>query len=136
MGSGVEGKTIFVLDSGGASRSICMVSVLNKAKKLYICNRTFEMAVTLSGDVNKQVPDSSTVVPMEYDKMKKVIEKSDIFINATGVGTFSEADKIPIDSRLLNKRVFVFDAIYNPPKTKDCYWKQKDQVAGRCQGWV
>ena len=118
LGSKVEGKDIFVLGSGGASRAICMILALNKARKIYICNRTFEKAVALSGDVNKYALGSSTAIPMEYGEMSKTIKNVDVFINTTNVGTFPEVDEIPIDSSLLNRKLVVCDVIYNPRKTK------------------
>lgn len=118
LGSKVEGKNIFVLGSGGASRAISMVLALNKARKVYICNRTFEKALALSEDINKNAPGVSAAIPMEYDEMKKNIENVDVFINTTSVGTFPEVDEIPIDSSLLNEKLVVCDVIYNPKKTK------------------
>ena len=118
MGSGVEGKNIFVLGSGGASRAICMISALNKARKIFICNRTFEKAIALAEDINKYVPESSIALPMECDEMSKTIRNADVFINTTSVGTFPKVDEIPIDSSLLNKKLIVYDVIYNPQKTK------------------
>lgn len=114
----IEEKKVFVLGSGGASRAICMTLALNKAKKLYICNRTFEKALALVEDINKFMPESSTAIPMEYDDMKKAVEHADVFINTTSVGMFPEIDEIPIDSSLLKKELIVYDVVYNPRKTK------------------
>jgi len=118
LGYNVEGKNIFVLGSGGASRAICMGLAFNKARKIYICNRTFEKAVALSKDINKHIPGSSIAIPMEYNEMRKNIKNVDAFINTTNVGTFPKVDEMPIDSSLLNEKLVVCDVIYNPKKTK------------------
>lgn len=114
----VEGKNVFVLGSGGASRAISMTLALNKANKIYICNRTHEKAVALVNDINNQAGECSIAVPMEYEEMEKAIKDSDILINSTSVGMYPNVDKSPISKNLLNKKLIVYDAVYNPKKTK------------------
>lgn len=114
----VEGKNVFVLGSGGASRAISMTLALNKANKIYICNRTHEKAVALVNDINNQAGECSIAVPMEYEEMEKAIKDSDILINATSIGMYPNVDKSPISKNLLNKKLIVYDAVYNPKKTK------------------
>lgn len=116
--SKMEGKNVLILGSGGASRAISMTLALNKAKKIYICNRTYEKAVSLSNDINNQVESCSKAIHMEYDFMKEAIEHSDVLINATSIGMYPDSDSSPIDKRLLNKNLIVCDAVYNPRKTK------------------
>lgn len=114
----IEGKNILILGSGGASRAISMTLALNKAKKIYICNRTYEKAVSLSNDINNQVGNCSEAIPMEYDLMKEAINLSDVLINTTSIGMFPDSDLSPIDKILLNKNLIVCDIVYNPKKTK------------------
>ena len=118
LGSNIEGKNIFVLGSGGAARAICTVLAFHKAKKVCICNRTYEKAFALSTDINSYIPYSTFAIPMEYNEMKKSMQDVDVFINTTNVGIFPEAHEMPIDSSLLNNKLTVCDVIYNPRKTK------------------
>ena len=117
-GKKIAGKRVFVLGSGGASRAICMTLALNKADKIYICNRTFEKAEALADDVNKQSGISSIAVPFVYKDMEKAINDSDVLINTTSVGMLPNVDKSPLDKNLLNSKLTVCDAVYNPKKTK------------------
>lgn len=116
--SNIEGKNVLMLGSGGAARAIGMTLALNKAKKIYICNRTHEKAVSLSNDINNQVGSCSEAIPMEYELIKKVINYSDVLINTTSVGMFPDLESSPIDKMLLNKNLIVCDIVYNPRKTK------------------
>lgn len=117
-GSSVDGKSFFVLGSGGVSRAICTTLAFNKVRKIVICNRTYEKAVFLSEDINKIIPNLSIAIPMVYEKMKKAIEECDVLVNTTNIGTFPKTEETPIDKKLLKKNLIVYDVIYNPRKTR------------------
>jgi len=114
----IEGKNVFILGSGGASRAISMTLALNKANKIYICNRTYEKAVALVNDINNQAGECSIAVPMEYEDMEKAINSSDVLINTTSIGMYPNVEDSPLDKNLINKKLIVCDAVYNPKKTK------------------
>ena len=114
----IEGKNVFILGSGGAARAISMTLALNKANKIYICNRTFETASALSAEINNQVGNLSFAVPMIYEDMEKAINDTDVLINCTSVGMLPNANETPLNKKLLNSKLIVCDAIYNPRKTQ------------------
>ncbi len=117
-GTGIEGKTVFILGSGGAARAIGMTLALNKAKKIYICNRTYDKAALLSDDISKQTNTKSVAVLMEQNEIKKALNDSDVLINTTSVGMYPNINESPIDKSLINNKLTVCDAVYNPRKTK------------------
>ncbi|MGI5998929.1 MAG: shikimate dehydrogenase, partial [Lutispora sp.] len=114
----VTGKNIFILGSGGAARAISMTLAMNKANRLYICNRTFERAEGLVRDINSKYGNVAISIPMLRQKMEEAITDAEILINATSVGTYPNIDEIPIDKELLNGNFAVCDVVYNPKKTK------------------
>lgn len=114
----VANKNVFILGSGGAARAICMMLAMENTRNIQICNRTYKKAIALSEDINKYVPELSVTIPMEHKKIKEAIREADILINTTSVGTYPEINEIPINPKLLNKKLTVCDVIYNPPKTK------------------
>lgn len=114
----IEGKNVFILGSGGAARAIGMTLALNKVNKIYICNRTYEKALNLSIDINKQTGGFTEAIVMEYENMKIALESSDVFINATSIGMLPDSENSPLVKSLLNKNLIVCDAVYNPKKTK------------------
>lgn len=117
-GTAIEGKEVFVLGSGGASRGICMTLALNKAKRIYICNRTYEKAIALAKYINNQVEGCSIPVPMINKEIEKAVNSSDVLINTTSVGMFPDVYDTPLDKSVLNKKLIVCDAAYNPKKTR------------------
>jgi len=114
----VEGKKVFILGAGGASRAVSMTLAMNKAQKIYICNRTYEKAESLCEDINAKIGNVSLAVPMEYEHMKKAIEDCDVLINTTTVGMYPDGDVSPLDKKLINDSLIVCDIVYNPRKTK------------------
>lgn len=117
-GTKIHGKNVFILGSGGASRAISMTLALKKANKIYICNRTYERAVSLAEDINKQTGAESVAVKHEYDDMKKAIADCHVLINTTSVGMSPHIDSSPLDRELLTPSLTVCDAVYNPRKTR------------------
>jgi shikimate dehydrogenase len=117
-GTSVNEKNIFILGSGGASRAISMTLAMKGAKRITICNRTYEKAVALSEDINEKIRICSDSVAMEFNKMKEALEKADILINTTSVGMFPHTEQTPIDQQLLKRRLIVCDIVYNPVRTR------------------
>lgn len=117
-GTKIDGKNVFIVGSGGASRAISMTLALNKANKIYICNRTHEKAVSLAEDINKQSGANCLAVKHEYDEMKKAIGDCHVLINTTSVGMSPNIDLSPLDRELLSPSLIVCDAVYNPRKTR------------------
>lgn len=117
-GTKIDGKNVFILGSGGASRAISITLALKKANKIYICNRTHEKAVSLAEDISKQSGANSVAVKHEYDEMKIAIADCHVLINTTSVGMSPNIDATPLDKTLLNPSLTVCDAVYNPRKTR------------------
>lgn len=114
----VAGKNIFILGSGGAARAISMTLAMNKARRLYICNRTYEKAESLVKDINSKYGNVAISIPMVEQKMKDAINYAEILINTTCVGTYPNIDETPIDKEILKGHLAVCDVVYNPRKTK------------------
>jgi len=114
----VAGKNIFILGSGGAARAISMTLAMNKARRLYICNRTYEKAESLAKDINSKHGNVAISIPMVEQKIKDAINDAEILINTTSVGTYPNIDETPIDKEILQDHLAVCDIVYNPKKTK------------------
>lgn len=115
-GTKIKGKSVFILGSGGAARAIALTLALNNATKIYICNRTYEKALSLSNEVTRI--SNCTAVPMMYEEMKMAINDSHVLINTTSVGMLPDINESPLDKSLLNSKLIVCDIVYNPMETK------------------
>ncbi len=95
----VKDKTIMILGSGGTSNTAKAVFNGLGAKKIIIVSRT--------GEINYQNC---------YD-----IEKVDVIVNTTPVGTYPETNACPIDLLRFKGISGVVDVVYNPFVTKLIY---------------
>jgi shikimate dehydrogenase len=102
----IKNKNITILGAGGTARAIAF-GITDKDGKLTILNRTVEKAEKLSKQIGCDFGPLT-----DYNRIK-----TDILINTTSVGMIPDIDASPIDTNLV-KNMVVFDAIYNPEKTK------------------
>lgn len=114
----VEGRSFFIVGSGGAAKSIAMTLAFREAREILICNRTEQKAHDLAEDINTKVKSCSKVVPMQREIMKTALRHAEILVNTTSVGMHPNDDQMPIDADCLYEDLIVADIVYNPVKTK------------------
>ena len=102
----LKGKKVYVLGAGGAARAIVAGLLFEKAEVI-IFNRTFDHAKELAEEFDCGCAEWS-----ELDS------NCDVIINCTSVGMFPKVDATPLDEKLLEKKMVVFDIVYNPLETK------------------
>lgn len=98
-----EGKDVFIIGAGGASRAISYY-LCRKARRLCIYNRNKERAERLAIDLNRFHKNVST------DNLSG-IERFHIIINTTPLG-LKEGDPLPFDTTPLRSDHVVCDLIY------------------------
>jgi len=104
--TGIRHKNTTILGAGGAARALA-VGVLDKGGKVTILNRTAAKSAQLAEALR------CTGGPLaDFGSVP-----TDILINTTSAGMQPDTDMTPVDTRLV-KNMVVFDAIYNPAKTK------------------
>ena len=102
----IRGRRVTVLGAGGAARAIA-AGVVERGGSLTVLNRTVETARELARELG------CSFGPLSDFGMIK----TDILINMTSVGMHPDVDAAPVDPGLVRDMV-VFDAIYNPVKTR------------------
>jgi shikimate dehydrogenase len=110
--------TFFVFGAGGASRALCATLAFHGAKKLYITDKFNNVSATLVDDINARIAPCAEYIPDGDTSIPKLINASQILVNATGMGMFPHLEETPVDKKLLNKDLLVYDITYNPPKTQ------------------
>ncbi len=100
-----------LLGAGGAARSV-LAGISGKVKKAYITSRRIDRARSILSLCNKLGLDAEAI---PWEERNKYVGKVDLLINATPLGTLGEG--IPIDPKLLRPECYVFDLVYNPPRT-------------------
>ncbi len=114
-----EGKKVVVLGAGGASRAISF-TLAEKGAEIAILNRKLELdlAVELADKISLFSKIEARAMELTDDNLSLVLEAADILVNATSVGMSPYLDKSLAPKQLLKPGLVVFDAVYNPLKTR------------------
>jgi len=102
-------KSIFIFGAGGVARAIGYVLLTQQINKIYVTDKDNSKAVKLVRRLGKR---GSTFVPHNMDKIKEVLSRTDLFINATSVGMHAD-DPCVVNPDWLHKNLFIYDVVYN-----------------------
>lgn len=111
VGIDIKDKRILILGAGGAAKACIYGLYKMGAEEIFVANRTYEKAESLR-EQYKEFVDIEILKWSEIDSFN-----SDIVINTTPIGMFPDTEKSPLKALSGSVR-FVYDMIYNPPKTK------------------
>jgi shikimate dehydrogenase len=113
------GKRVVILGAGGAARAIAFI-LAERGATLLILNRALELdwaeelARRLSATFSKKVE----ALELKQENLAPALNKADILVNATSVGTSPRTDETPVPAGLLRPGLIVYDIVYNPVKTR------------------
>lgn len=113
-GIAVAGKTITILGAGGAARAISVECALEGAKKIYIVNRNQARGQELTDLINKRTDADAQFC--RWEGTFRVLQETEILINATSVGLYPDIDKRPdICYEDIRSGMTICDVIFNRP---------------------
>ena len=112
-GVNLQNKNVLVIGAGGVSRAI-LVSLKNNNANIILTNRTKQKAI----DLNQQLNLNAKIIDYEQLITNNQIPNVDIIVNTTSIGMHPNENQSPIPKELLKPSQIIFDAIYNPLKTK------------------
>lgn len=119
----IIGKKITIVGAGGAATAICMQAALDGVKEISIFNRDDEFYKR--GELNVQLINEKTSCHAslyhleDLESLKREIQDSVLFVNATNVGMKPLEDQMILPSiDYLRKDIVVSDVIYIPEQTK------------------
>lgn len=113
----LEGEQVLILGAGGVARAVA-VMLADKAKSIWILNRTVGKAAIIAEEVNayagRQVAKALSLT--EYTALPA---ERFLAVQATDVGMYPAIDSAVIEDRDFYCRIHTgYDLIYNPAKTK------------------
>ena len=114
-----NGKKAVILGAGGASRAISF-ALAGSGAGLVILNRREELdwAEALAGRIRDTGGWKAAALELNPDNLKQALEGADLLVNATSLGMHPNIESTPVDKTLLRPGLFVFDAVYNPLRTR------------------
>ena len=77
-----------------------------------------EASTSLMHDINTKIRDCAEFIPFKNAPVGQLLQKSDILVNASGVGMYPKLEATPVEKSVLYKDLFVCDITYNPLKTR------------------
>jgi shikimate dehydrogenase len=110
------GKRIAVLGAGGAARAIAVELALAGIGEISIVNRNAGRGESLATLIREKTSSPANFVEWKQDFA--VPPEIDVLINATSVGLFDRAARVPIKLDSLRPGMVVADVIFNPVDTR------------------
>ena len=101
-----EGRKFLLLGAGGVARAIAF-GLKRRNAKVTIAARDYRKSEDLANSLECDSIDWSARANFEPD----------VLVNCTPVGMHPKMDETPFDAEWFDKRVIVFDTIYNPEQT-------------------
>lgn len=106
---------VFLIGCGGVGRMMAIEAALHGADlTIGIIPEAASAAADLCDEIHFLSADSKVRVK----QVEAVTGSYDLIINASPVGMYPKVDACPVDAELIGKCGGVFDAVYNPVKTK------------------
>jgi len=102
----LDGKSVLILGAGGVARAIA-IGVVDRGAKLQVASRTYERSMNLASETKSEA--------IEWEQRHQV--NPDVLINCTPVGMHPAVNETPFEKSGMNRRMIVFDTIYNPEQT-------------------
>lgn len=118
-GCDLQGKRWTILGAGGVARAVaCSAAMRGMPKSMTVLGRARKRLERFLEDLGGISPCPVAGTILAETDLGKILEKTDVLVNATPVGMAPEVDKVPIPSHLLQSQHLVFDTIYNPIETR------------------
>jgi len=105
----ISNRSFVVVGAGGAARALVYGLAQEKAKSIFIINRTETKAISLKNrfvDTNIQVA--------QWENIPKDILNSAIIVNGTSAGMSPNIDKCPVPKEYVKSGQIAVDIIYSP----------------------
>jgi len=113
----LSGKKVVVLGAGGAGRAIAY-ALASKVEELVILNRTELKAQRLAKELQAESKATISYGKLNDETLRRTLKDANVIINATSVGMHPYENETPINKKLFNAAVTVFDLVYSPLKTR------------------
>jgi len=115
----LRGSKVVILGNGGTARTIATaLSLENEISSLTIAGRNSSKASALANTVSKA--SGQSIVSCSFSDLifQEVMHECTLLVNTTSAGMTPNITDTPINASFFNKRMNVFDAIYNPAKSR------------------
>ncbi len=114
-----RGGRVLLLGSGGAARAVAVTLAIEAPpERLRILGVEPEELERLVADVGRSGPGPVTGGELSADSLREEFSRAEIVLQCTPVGMHPETEKSLVPPDFLKKEQVVFDAVYNPRRTR------------------
>lgn len=114
----IEGEEIILLGAGGAARAVAFLCASQKARKVWLLNRTLEKAEQVAKEVNGAF-DREVIEPMLLSDYACLPDGKFLAIQGTSVGLAPHEKDVVIEDAAFYRKIHTgFDLIYRPFTTR------------------
>ncbi len=119
MGCTLDNQKVVILGNGGTARTLSLALALEKeVGSLTIVGRNKSRIEFLASEVTETTGFNARACSFDEAELENIMQECTLLVNCTCVGMHPDVDMSPIPAKYLHKDMVVFDAIYNPLKTK------------------
>jgi len=112
------GKNVLMIGAGGAAKGLAYGCIVRGASHLIVLNRTLSRAEQLLADI-RPFADTRKCTMEAYDSVDHLVNYNiDVIMNTTSLGMSPHVDETPFPKIMFKKGQVVFDAVYNPLRTR------------------
>lgn len=113
------GARVLVLGSGGAARAVAMtLSIEAPPERMAVLGVVPDELERLVSDLRERRSSRVEGIALTPESSRTELGNADIVLQCTPVGMHPNVDQSPVDASALSPRLAVFDAVYNPKKTR------------------
>ncbi len=118
-GADPKGKNVLMLGSGGAARAIA-ITIAQEAppKQMAILGVVMDELDRLVQDVRQQGAPEVTGRQLTESSLAESIAEADILLHCSPIGMHPNEDDSLVPAEMFREPMVVFDAVYNPRRTK------------------
>ena len=114
----LEGQEVILLGAGGAARAVAFMCASQRAKKVYMLNRSLDKAEAVSEEVNRK-SGRECIFPMALQDYGRLPGGKFLAIQATSVGLYPNVNDVVIEDVAFYEKIHTgYDLIYKPWDTR------------------
>jgi shikimate dehydrogenase len=118
-GIAIDGQRVLVLGSGGAARALAMtVALRQRPADLTILGVVEGELSALGRDIEDKARRQVRTGHLDDASLAEAVTEANVLLHCTPVGMTPDTDRSLVPASLLRPELSVFDAVYNPRRTR------------------
>jgi shikimate dehydrogenase len=118
-GHDARGGHVVILGNGGTARTLAAALALECIPvTLTMAGRNTERVKTLAADIAAGMSFPVQAFGLDDKDLGDAMARCTLLVNCTSAGMHPRSDETPIDRKYFRKGMTVFDAVYNPARTR------------------